>query len=187
MKPLVSNSLMIAGMLLAFFGIWDWMESRTGQTEAALNFTAASETASRSPVRRVRLGDTVAKLAIPRLNTSLYVMEGDDATELRRGPGHLPGSALPGAHGNSIIAGQRDTHFRVLKDILPGDAILLETGDGSFRYRVQSTHVVSPSDTSSLAPSSNAVLHLITCYPFYWVGSAPKRFVVEAALDPHVE
>jgi len=183
MKRIVSNSLMVAGMLLASFGIWDWMESRTGQTAAARNFIAAAETASSAPVRRVRVGDTVAKLSIPRLSTDLYVVEGDDDAELRRGPGHLPGTALPGTRGNSVIAGHRDTHFRVLKDIRPGDDIFLETAQGTFRYQVNSTHVVSPSNTASLAPSSNAVLHLITCYPFYWVGSAPKRFVVEATLQ----
>jgi sortase A len=178
---------MIAGMLLAFFGVWDWMESRVGQTAAERNFIAAAEPAPRAPIRRIRVGDTLAKLSIPRLSTNLYVVEGDDDALLRRAPGHLPGSALPGMPGNSIIAGHRDTHFRVLKDIRPGDDILLQTSDGFFRYRVNSTHVVSPSDTASLAPASHAVLHLITCYPFYWVGSAPKRFVVEATLDTRVE
>jgi sortase A len=180
-RRLISNTLLAAGMILAAFGIWEWMQSLTGQTAAARDF-AAAETVPSATVRRVRLGDTVARLTIPRLKADLYVVEGDDDAELRRAPGHLPGSALPGMPGNSVIAGHRDTHFRVLKDIRPGDDIFLETTAGKYRYQVNSTHVVSPSNTSSLAPTSNAVLHLITCYPFYWVGSAPKRFVVEATL-----
>ena len=124
----------------------------------------------------------MALLTIPRLATQLYVVEGDDARELRRGPGHLADSALPGRRGNCVIAGHRDTHFRALKDIRKGDDILLRTNEGQFLYRVNSTAVVSPSDTRALKPTRGPVLNLITCYPFSYSGSAPKRFVVEASL-----
>src|SRR5262249_13703071 len=122
-----------------------------------------------------------------RLHTELYVVEGDDERDLRRGPGHLPGTPLPGTKGNSVIAGHRDTHFRVLKNVRKGDRILLSTASGQFTYRVNRTSIVRPSNTSALRPSDKSVLHLITCYPFYYVGTAPERYVVEAALVGQVE
>jgi sortase A len=110
------------------------------------------------------------------------VVEGDGAGELRRGPGHLIGTAMPGGNGNCVIAGHRDTHFRVLKDIRAGDDIVLQTDRGQFLYRVRHTQVVTPNNTSALRPTATAELNLITCYPFHYVGSAPERFVVEAQL-----
>jgi len=180
---------MAAGSWLVFLGARDVLQSYFGQTSAARDFNtpppivrtnARTKAPTKTPT--IRFGDAVAKLSIPRLSTQLYVMEGDDERELRRGPGHLPGTAMPGTRGNSVIAGHRDTHFRVLKDIRKGDDILVETTGGQFLYRVRNTSIVQPSNTSSLQPSSGPMLHLITCYPFYYVGSAPQRFVVEAAL-----
>ena len=81
-----------------------------------------------------------------------------------------------------MIAGHRDTHFRVLKDIRKGDDIVLETRYGEYLYRVKSTGVISPRNNQPLRPTSHAELNLITCYPFYYVGAAPKRFIVEARL-----
>jgi len=94
----------------------------------------------------------------------------------------MTGTALPGAPGNCVIAGHRDTHFRVLKDIHKGDVIALNNGRENFRYKVASTSIVSPDDITALHQGGEAKLHLITCYPFYYVGPAPKRFVVEADL-----
>jgi len=178
---------------LALFslGARDLLESQTGQVQAHREFDSI-ESAKPSPFpssRRVATqpapqpGDAVAKLIIPRLDTELYVVEGDGAGELRRGPGHMAGTPMPGQDGNCIIAGHRDTHFRVLKDIRKGDAIVLQTGAGEYTYRVSATQVVSPSNTASLRPTRDAELHLITCYPFYYLGSAPQRFVVRAKLQ----
>jgi sortase A len=183
-KQILSYVLMIAGTCLVFLGAREVLESYFGQQTAAHSFVPTQTVHAKAPV--IRKGDTVARLSIPRLNTKLYVVEGDDERELRRGPGHLPGTAMPGMRGNSVIAGHRDTHFRVLKDIRKGDDILIETANGQFLYRVDDTSVVSPSNTSSLQPTAGPVLHLITCYPFYYVGSAPKRFVVQARLSGQV-
>ena len=95
----------------------------------------------------------------------------------------MPGTALPGVAGNCVIAGHRDTHFRALEGIRKGDEVELETKYGKFRYEVQSLTIVSPTNVSSLHPTKTAVLHLITCYPFQYVGHAPKRMVIEAALQ----
>jgi sortase A len=181
-KRALAYLLLASGTVLLFQGTRTVLESHFGQSAAARQFRSAAPLHASLPSRRPRPGATLAKLTIPRLATELYVIEGDDARELRRGPGHLADSAMPGSRGNCVIAGHRDTHFRALKDIRKGDDIVLQTDDGSFLYRVNSTSVVSPSDTRSLKPTREAILHLITCYPFYYAGAAPKRFVVEASL-----
>jgi len=190
MKRILSYLLMVAGAFTIFLGARDVIEAYLGQTVAARSFNTAATSkpasAESEKVPAVRLGDTVAKLSIPRLNTQLYVVEGDGERELRRGPGHVQGTVMPGARGNTVIAGHRDTHFRVLKDIRKGDDVILQTSAGEFLYRVNGTSVVAPTNTSSLRPSTTAELHLITCYPFYYVGSAPKRFVVDARLAGQV-
>jgi sortase A len=111
---------------------------------------------------------------------SKVVVEGDDATDLQLAPGHIPGTALPGEHGNVGIAGHRDTFFRPLQFIREGDIIALATPNGTYRYRVISTEIVTPDDVQVLDPTKTDVLTLVTCYPFYFVGSAPKRFIVRA-------
>ena len=125
----------------------------------------------------------MAQLTIPRLQGEWYVVEGTDNADLRLGPGHLPGTAFPGEKGNCVIAGHRDTQFRVLKDIRKGDEILLRTSIGETRYRVTGFEIVKPTDTRSLQDTPDARLNLITCYPFYYVGNAPKRFIVHAQQD----
>ena len=127
-------------------------------------------------------GEAFARLSIPRLHAVLYVVEGTDSADLRRGPGHLEGSALPGSTGNCVIAGHRDTHFRLLKNVRQGDRIEIETAAGAFIYRVSAISVVTPRNTASLQPTRAPVLNLVTCYPFYFAGPAPQRFVVHAAL-----
>jgi len=193
-KNLLSGVLIAGGAYLLFLGGRDLFDSHAGQVEAARQFEqpvpdipetrAATQPAGLHVINR---GDTVAKLKIPRLDTELYVVEGDGHRELRRGPGHLAGTAMPGEDGNCVIAGHRDTHFRVLKDIREGDDIILQTNEGQFLYRVKRTRIVSPENTSALAPTTTAELNLITCYPFYYVGEAPKRFVVEAQLAGSVQ
>jgi sortase A len=182
----LSLLLVAGGGVLLFQGARIYLESRLGQTEASEQF---EENAPPPPnpqhetaLVRPHAGESFAKLTIPRLDAELYVVEGDDSADLRRGPGHLPGTAMPGDDGNCVIAGHRDTHFRVLKDIRKGDDIIIQTARGQFLYRVERTRVVPPTNLGPLQPTAGAELNLITCYPFYYVGSAPKRFVVEAQL-----
>jgi sortase A len=194
----ISWVLIGTGVTLAGLGVYNYFEGRLGQRQAASEWSSESRTeelsSTEEPVPQklpskpvpyydpYRLGQTVAKLTLPRLATSLYVVEGTDQKELKMGPGHMPGTALPGVTGNCVIAGHRDTHFRVLEGIKKGDQVQLETKYGSFRYKVRSMEIVSPTNVSSLYPTDDAVLHLVTCYPFEYVGHAPKRMVIEAAL-----
>jgi sortase A len=127
-------------------------------------------------------GAYVGTLLIPRLNASMAVRQGEEEDTLRRGPGHLPGTPLPGEAGNSAIAGHRDTHFHILKDIRIGDDIVIEKNSVEFRYRVRHTEVVKPTDTHVLLPTTGPTLTLITCYPFQFIGPAPRRFIVVAEL-----
>jgi sortase A len=130
----------------------------------------------------LRPGEPFARLAIPKIDLDVLVVEGTRRKDLLKGPGHLAGSGAPGAPDNCIIAGHRDLHFRGLNRLVPGDLIRLQSERIESDYRVVSARVISPDDTTILAPGTDAVLTLITCYPFHFVGPAPKRYVVRARL-----
>jgi len=122
----------------------------------------------------------LGRMEIPRLGVSVIVAEGTAEATLRRAGGHIPGTSLPGQRGNVGIAGHRDTLFRPLRNIRQNDVITLTTLAGDYRYRVTSTEIVSPSDVTVLQSDGDEVLTLVTCYPFYFVGPAPDRFIVRA-------
>jgi len=114
------------------------------------------------------------------IGLSAMFAEGIDRKTLQRGVGHIPGTALPGQQGNVALAGHRDTFFRPLRNIHKNDEITLETLDGSYRYRVDFTEVTGPEHAEVLNQSHEAILTLVTCYPFSFVGPAPQRFIVRA-------
>jgi len=128
-------------------------------------------------------GSVLGRIEIPRVGISALVLEGVSGSTLRRGVGHISGTPLPRLPGNIGLAGHRDTVFRGLKDIRKGDPITLDTLDGTYRYVVDWAQVVDPDDVGVLAVSNRPELTLVTCYPFYYVGSAPERFVVRAHLE----
>jgi sortase A len=129
---------------------------------------------------RVAEGAPIGRLDIPRIGVSVVVLEGTDARTLRLGAGHIPGTALPGQSGNVAIAGHRDTYFRGLRKISQRDEVMLTTLDGAYAYSVDSAKIVDPDDVGVLKDTGQPTLTLVTCYPFIYVGSAPKRFVVQA-------
>jgi sortase A len=122
----------------------------------------------------------LGRMEIPRLGVSVIVAEGTAEATLRRAGGHIPGTSFPGQRGNVGIAGHRDTLFRPLRNIRQDDVITITTLAGEYRYRVTSTEVVSPSDVTVLESDGHEVLTLVTCYPFYFIGPAPDRFIVRA-------
>jgi sortase A len=122
----------------------------------------------------------LAVLRIPKIRLEVPVLAGTSDVALDRGVGHIEETALPGADGNSGIAGHRDGFFRGLKDIGPDDTVELDTLRGKEVYRVERTWVVDPEDVSVLAPTLTRSLTLVTCYPFYHVGPAPQRYIVRA-------
>lgn len=125
-------------------------------------------------------GALLGRIEIPRLDLFAVVFEGTSEETLARGVGHLTGSAAPGARGNVVLAGHRDSFFRELRGIRNGDNITIRSLGGKFRYRVESTMIVNPDQTEVLQPGNDASLTLITCFPFRYIGNAPQRFVVRA-------
>ncbi len=124
----------------------------------------------------------VARLAAPAQRISLMVLEGGSGRTLAFGPGHIAGTAMPGEHGNVVIGGHRDTHFRFLKDLKPGDLLLIEDRDRELMdYAVTETAVVDHETTDRLRDFGDDRLTLITCYPFDAIRpGGPERFVVTA-------
>jgi sortase A len=125
-------------------------------------------------------GDVIGEIQVPRLGLNAIVVQGDSPANLRRAVAHLAKSALPGEWGNVALAGHRDTFFRPLHDIRLGDEIRFKTRERNFEYRVESIEIVAPNDVQVLAPSTGHDLTFITCFPFHFVGPAPKRFIVRA-------
>lgn len=136
--------------------------------------------ARREAVPVVASGGLIGRIEITRLGVSVAVVQGTGNATLRRAAGHIEGTALPGQIGNVGIAAHRDTFFRPLRNIHRDDIIALKTPGGEYRYRVVSTKIVNPSDVAVLNSDGTEVLTLVTCYPFYFVGAAPKRFIVRA-------
>jgi sortase A len=122
-------------------------------------------------------------LRISKIRLEVAVLPGTDDFVLNRAVGHIEGTALPGTDSNSGIAGHRDGFFRGLKDLAIGDAIELETLEGREMYRVERTWIVDPEEVSVLEPTPIRALTLVTCYPFYFLGSAPQRFIVRAVRE----
>jgi sortase A len=125
-------------------------------------------------------GVPLAVLQIPAVKLVVPVFEGTSEQNLNRGAGLIEGTARLGEPGNVGIAAHRDGFFRALKDVQVGDALLLKRLGATDSYRIVSTTIVEPSDVSVLEPTSTHSLTLVTCYPFYFVGSAPHRFIVRA-------
>ena len=182
---------------VAYWGVW-YVAGVTGRRQAIRQFAvlqAAESDQSGTPDqtlwsperivawRRALETSSAAPLAvlrIPRLHIEVPVLEGTDEVALNRGAGHIEDTALPGADGNSGIAGHRDGFFRGLKDIAPGDVIELDTRQRMERYVVQRTWIVTPRTSRCSNPTPTRSITLVTCYPFYFIGSAPQRFIVRA-------
>jgi sortase A len=132
-------------------------------------------------------GVPLAVLRIPKINLEAPLLDGTDDVTLNHAVGRIAGTALPGEQGNISIAGHRDGFFRGLKDVGVGDAIELRTLKGTETYVVDRIQIVRPDDVGVLQPRSVPSLTLVTCYPFYFIGSAPKRYIVTASLTREIK
>jgi len=188
-RPSIANvaqqALILGGTAVLGWYYWTLHEAATAQRLAKelLHRTTATARPTSPPAphkNSVRRGDIIGELSIPRLDMSVMVFEGDDARILKFGAGHIPGTAFPQGSGNVGIAAHRDTYFRQLQTVQSNDSIALRTTAGISHYSVTKTEVVSPSDIAVLARAPGRDLTLVTCYRFYFVGSAPKRFIVVA-------
>jgi LPXTG-site transpeptidase (sortase) family protein len=130
-----------------------------------------------------KAGTWLARLEAPTVQMKATVLEGSDDRTLDRGAGHIEDTPLPGQPGNIGIAGHRDTIFRPLKRIQVGDPLRLTTSDRVYHFRITSTTIVGPKDVHVLDPTTEPTLTLVTCYPFEFIGHAPRRFIVQARLE----
>ena len=147
-----------------------WAKTRTKAYQMSLAF---------------KLAPPIAILKIPKVHLTAPVFNGTDDITLNRGVGRIAGTAMPGHHGNLAIAGHRDGFFRNLKDISVGDAIEIATREETDTYVVETMEIVKPNDVGVLDPGPANTVTLVTCYPFYFVGDAPERFIVKALLTRH--
>jgi sortase A len=166
-----------------------WAGSRElARERRELQETAAPPTGARLAASGVRApgparGAVLGSFAMPRLGLSLVLLEGTDARTLDRSIGRVADTARVGEAGNIGIAGHRNTHFRKLEWVRRGDEIVLTSRNVEYRYRVEWVQLYGPGDLQVLDPSHGPAVTLITCFPFEYVGSAPRRFIVRALPD----
>jgi sortase A len=165
------------GLLALSYSGWVFADAHVYQALQMKKFTHA---ALLSEPHIPSEGEVIGQIQVPRLGLKTIVVQGDSAASLRRAVGHISKSSLPGEWGNVALAGHRDTFFRPLRDVRVGDEIQFTTAQQSFHYLVDSIQIVAPNDVRVLQPSTVRDLTLVTCFPFYFVGSAPKRFIVRA-------
>ena len=168
--------------VLASLGIISFQVTQARRLEKlesdAASGAAASGLGASAPMGPLQPGDPFGRISIPRIGLSAMVAEGDDDDTLRHAVGHIPGTAAPWGGGNVALAGHRDTFFRGLSRVRLDDVIELETLRGSFKYRVERITVVGPRDIEVLQ-SREWDLTLVTCFPFHYVGPAPRRYIVQ--------
>jgi sortase A len=183
------NTLLTAGVLILGYCGYVLLDARLYQASETRNFQEqikdstpipASDGSVREASFHPDAGKPLGEIELTRVGVTAMILEGTDDRTLRRAVGHVPGTPLPGQPGNVAIAGHRDTFFRALRNVRQNDEITLMTLQGSYRYRVDSISVVGPEATQVLDNTGGDFLTLVTCFPFYYVGPAPRRFIVRA-------
>jgi sortase A len=139
-------------------------------------------TGTAPPHAAIETGAWIARLEAPTVHMSATVLEGTDDATLRRGAGHIEETPFPGEPGNIGVAGHRDTIFRPVRNLHAGDPLALTTATHVFRYRITKMSIVDPDAVYVLDPTDRPTLTLVTCYPFEFIGHAPRRFIVRAEL-----
>lgn len=182
----IQRLLFGAGFVILGYCGAEWLNSHVRQIEGSHELDRLLSS-RQAPAAKPAIpeGGLVGKVEIPRLRLSAVVFQGTNDSVLDRGVGHLDGSALPGQPGNVVLAAHRDTFFRSLRNVQRGDTIRVATPYATHTYVVDSTEIVNPTETRVMAPTPSPALTLITCYPFYFVGHAPKRFIVHASDTEH--
>jgi sortase A len=186
-RRFVSLALIIVGVaLLAYVGVEYWgmyrsqknLEAEWEHQAAVLN---ASSNAVTSPSKLLP-EQVLTRLVVPKIGVDSIVVEGASRKALSEGPGHMKETAEPGEIGNAVITGHRDTFFRHIYELTKGDQIQVQRNGRNFTYEVTGHKIVLPQDISVIKPTNDPQLTLITCYPTYYIGPAPKRLVVFSKL-----
>jgi sortase A len=187
----IERGLFVVGLVLLALWTKDEREAYAFQSVASRHLdqrlesgarTLAAEPGStaREPSLDAEMVSSLGRIEIPRLRISAMIAEGTEPWVLARAVGHVASTARPGEPGNVALAGHRDTFFQGLGEISVHDLIRIVTSDTTFTYRVEWTAVVEPRRVDLLDSTSTPSLTLVTCYPFQYVGAAPRRFVVRA-------
>jgi sortase A len=177
----VSAFLFLSGVGTAGFAGIEILTSSNG-AEYLPRITPNREVQTVPDLKKPKVGDVIGSLTIPRINSKIAIIEGTGSKELKRGVGHYVGSVIPGVSDNSVLAGHRDSVFRRLGEVKIGDLITVRNDYGTFVYEVHKIRIVQANDRTVIVPTKDAVLTLSTCYPFRFIGNAPKRYVVQAGL-----
>ena len=168
---------------------WRYQRTAKSQVEQMVSIERPPAVRAEMPdvSKPLETGELIGRVDIPRLKLSAAVAEGDDERTLGKAVGHLPDTPLPwDRRGNVALAAHRDGLFRKLEKIRLNDDVRIVTPRGEYHYRVKKTHIVDPDDVWVIAPTPTPTITLITCYPFSFVGNAPRRFIVQAELVGHV-
>ena len=182
--------LVVGALLLGYWGwaSWDAHRAQQRMTARLASVQPLSEAGlvdSATETREeVKVTGMIGRIDIDRLGLTAMVLDGTSRKALRQGVGHLENSPYPGEMGNVTLAAHRDTYFRDLRKLEPGDRVRLTTPDGVFNYAVDSLWIVPPSRTDLLGNFGGRTLTLVTCHPFAYVGPAPDRFIARATLLP---
>jgi sortase A len=180
-------SLMAVGFALVLLNGYKYEKGINAEKPAPKETaTKASSTPSKTAAaiypRQPKVGENIGELIIPKLNASLPIYHGTNEEELEKGVGHYAGSVLPGEPDNCVLAGHRDTVFRKLGEVGKGDLLIVKTVAGEFTYKVRKVRIVDADDRTVIVPKPKATLTVSTCYPFNYIGSAPKRYILVANL-----
>lgn len=190
-RRVLSHALVIVGacFLAVTIGAYSWMAAEQHHLRT-IEYKARSapgfKTESNALVQP-SANENVTMLSIPKIHLQAAVLEGTDRRTLLLAPGHLRKTALPGDPGNSVIAGHRDTFFRHVYELNPGDEIVVQRAGRQYRYVVSSKSIVGPHDTWIAGPTHDTRLTLVTCYPTYYIGPAPERAIVIAKPQAEVD
>lgn len=179
LKRFLPSLLMLAGVALLIYVASQYATMYAAQRRLVQQWERQNVPL---PAQPAGLVTTLTRLTVPSIKLDAVVVEGVNRRDLLMGPGHLPETAEPGQTGNSVISGHRDTFFRHIHELKPGDFIYVERAGRQYRYQVTGKKIVQPTDMAVVQPTPDAQLTLLTCYPTYYIGPAPQRLVVFSRL-----
>lgn len=181
-RRLISLALIVIGVVLLGYVAGEYWGMYRSQKNLEAEWQHQAATISVPGKAPVSPDQLLTRLQIPKIQVDAIVVEGASRRELSEGPGHMKQTAQPGETGNAVITGHRDTFFRHIYELNKGDQIQVRRSGRTFTYEVTGRKIVMPEDISVIKPTNNPQLTLITCYPTYYIGPAPKRLVVFSKL-----
>jgi sortase A len=178
----VSVAMLVIGVALVSYVASQYWSMYHRQQQLTTQWEQQASSSNVPGKAKISPEDLLTRVVIPKINLDAIVVEGASRSDLSDGPGHMKKTAQPGQSGNSVITAHRDTFFRHIYELGKGDEVLVRRAGQVFKYEVTGKKIVMPEDLSVIKPTPDATLTLITCYPTYYIGPAPKRLVVFSRL-----